>query len=271
LTNQTNKELIKMGYEGSDTVSAQLLKKYEETVIEYKELNGQLEAADGNRDAAIEAWEETSEDPQAVKLRTQIENAVRRLREMAEKNVQEVVLSDEERAKLETLLESKKDEIKKGKKTVKEVSDMLGADHEGVMKALEEIGDPTGSGRGRKPGDSGSSLPRVSVIATLTGGNFPEGKTYDSFSPMAKDLNVDVKDLQVAFAEAAGVAHEEIKTVRKPVTFEFQAHENGSTYTISTKPKPRKTRSDVAVPPVLNGESKTDGPTTAPDFEKVNA
>lgn len=254
-------------YQGSDTVSAQLLEKYEQAVNEYKTLSGQLEAADGNRDAAIEAWEDTSEDPQAVKLRTQIENAKNKLRELAEKNVEEVVLSVEDRTKLEAELESKKDEIRKGKKTIREVSDMLGNDVKNVLKALEEIGDPTAGARGRKPGDAGSSLPRVSVIATLTGGNFPDGKVYDSFSPMAKDLSVDVADLQKEFAKAAGVAHEEIKTVKKPVTFEFQAHENGSTYIIETKPKPRKPRSDAAVPTVLNG----DGPTVKPDFESVNA
>lgn len=266
-----------MGFENAGTVPAQLLEKYDELVTEYKSISGQLEAADGNRDAALKAWIETSEDAQAVKLRTQIENARKRLEELAEKNVQEVVLSEEEKNKLTTLLESKKEEIKKGKRTVKEVSEMLGNEEEfkAALGYLETIGDPTSSGRGRKPGDTGSSLPRVSVIATLTGGNFEEPQVFDSFSPMAKLLNVDVKDIQLAFAQAAGVSHEDIKTVKKPVTFDFQPNGNGSTYSISTKPKPRKPRSDAAVPAVLtsseNGEAKTDGPTEKPNFESVNA
>jgi len=260
-----------MGYENTGSVASQLLEKYEEVVNEYKELNGKLEAADGNRDAALKAWVETSDDAQAVKLRTTIENATKRLNELAEKSVEEVKLSDEEKAKLVTLLESKKEEIKKGKRTVKEVSGMLGDEdeHTAAMAALEAIGDPSGSNRGRKPGDVGSSLPRVSVIATLTGGNFENPQVFDSFSPMSKMLNVDVKDIQLAFAEAAGVSHEEIKNVKKPVDFTFQAHENGPTYSISTKPKPRKPRNS-AVPAVLPA---TDNgvPTTAPDFESVGS
>lgn len=227
------------GYEGPDPIGAQLLDKLNGTVLEYTALNAQLSAADGDRAASVESYMETADDAQAVKLRTTIENATAKLRELAEKNVVDVSWSDEDKEKVKTQLNSLKDSIRSGHAAIIGVVDTLGTDPEGVKAALASIGDPTRSGRGRKPGQAGSSLPRASVIVTVNGGNL-ENAVYDSFSKVATVFNCEVKDVQAAFAAAAGVDPMNIKTVNEPVEFTFQPNENGSVYLLNTTPKERK-------------------------------
>ncbi len=247
-------------YKGADPAAPIPLAILANNVTEYKTLAAELEAADGDKEKAVQVYFETSEDADAVKLRKAIEVATQKLRELAEKNAVVKTLSDEEKEATKKRLEELKVSIKAGQRAILDTAKMIDVDYEGVQKAVEEIGDPSRSNRGRKPGDSGSSTPRAYVIATVKGGNLSaDGVTYDTFSKVATLLKCEVADLQTEFAKAAGVDPKDVAKVDQPVEFKFQPNENGAVYTISTKPKPRqkpgrKPKSETAQ--ASNGENK---------------
>jgi hypothetical protein len=229
-----------LGYDGPDIVSKAMLDKLAGLTVEYSQLQTKLAAADGNKEAVVIDWMETSDNPQAEKLRASIANATAKLRELAEKNAQFEELSEDDKDKLQVQLDEMKQPIKTGFEVVKNLIETLSDDPEGVQTALDTLDNPVKSNRGRKPGSAGSSLPRISANVVVTGGNL-ENEIYDSFSKVALALNAEVKDLQLAFAEAAGVKHEDIKSVNESVTFQFTPnHPNASTYTLVTTPKDRK-------------------------------
>jgi hypothetical protein len=237
-------------YTGPDVASKQLLEALENYIKDYKEIDLQLTSADGDKDSAVQAFIESSDDPTVVKLRDQLVKLETKLQEYAEANAVVITLSDDERAKLVESRETLKTTIRKGRSVVEDVAKTMNMDFDNVVLALNELGDPTKSGRGRKPGSGGgSSLPRISATLTIKevsedGDQALVGKVYDSFSQLAMKFNCDVKDLQLAFAEAAGVSHAEIKSVDHSVDFAFQPNENGAVYVFSTTPKERKSRSD---------------------------
>lgn len=228
-------------YNGPDDLSKPMLTAYAGYVQEFKALQAELAAADGDEEKARQNWIENSDDPQAVKLRDQIDKLRAKLEELAEKNVTSVKLSDEEKEKKTTELNERREKVRAAVKTLRTIIDSgMSVDPEGVKTAIEKIGDPTRSGRGRAPGSEGSNLPRASVTGTVTGGNYENGEEFISFSDLAKKLNAEVKDLQIAFANAAGVEHQEISKVDKSVTFTFKPHPDGSEFTVVTQPKARK-------------------------------
>ena len=249
--------------EAHGDILAKLLVVYQDKGNIYRQFETKLAAADGDKEAAIKNWMDTAEDTQAAKLRTQIENATNKLRELAEKSVTTEELSETDREKIRTEMDALRVELKAGEKSIQELPQMLGLDSEGLVAELAKIGNPAKSPRGRKAGEAGSKLPRTSVNITVNGGNLKDQK-YPSFSPLAQILHVDVKDLQLAFAKAAGVNHEDIKSVKDPVEFTFQPNDNGAVYTIHTEPKERKPRESKT-----ETEASADGPVSAPDFESV--
>jgi hypothetical protein len=259
-------------YNGPDVASKQLLNALENYIKEFKEIDLQLTSADGDRETAVQAFIDSSDDETVVKLRAQLEKLEAKLQEYAEQNAVVITLSDDERVKLQEQRESLKQTIRKGRSVVEDVAKTMNTDFPNVVLALNELGDPTKSGRGRKPGSGGgSSLPRISATLTIKevseeGDQALVDKVYDSFSQVALKFNCDVKDLQLAFAEAAGVTHENIKSVDHPVEFAFQPNANGAVYVFRTTPKERKTRSDSKT------DSKTATETEAPETvaEAVN-
>jgi hypothetical protein len=247
-------------YNGPDIVSKTMLDKLNETVNNYNNLSAKVAAADGDKDTALKAWMESADNAQAQRYRDQIAAATTKLRNLAEQNVETVELSEDDRTNLEKELDELKGKIKSGFSVMDNLIQNMSEDPDGVKAALETIGNPTKSNRGRKPGSSGSSLPRVSAVITVNGGEL-ENAVYDSFSKVANIFNCEVKDLQLAFAAAAGVKHEDIKTVDKPVEFQFQPNENGSVYTLKTQPKDRKKpgpRSSASEPEKTEEESDTE-------------
>lgn len=226
-------------YTGSNTTVVQLFDILEQDSGTYQELQAKLAAADGNVEKARESWLESTDNAEVLKLRKAIEVATEKLQALAEKNVSVSELSDEDREKLKTSVSEMRTRVRNGRSLILDLAKQLNNDVEGVEKALEEFGDVTkgrGTGSGAK---TGSSLPRVSVDIRVTGGTFTEDKPglYKSFSFLAKDLHTDVESLQKAFAEAAGVEHQEISGVKRPVDFKFQATENGSVFHVFTTPK----------------------------------
>jgi len=257
-------------YEGHTAVT-DLFNLMETHISQYKEIDGKLAAADGDRESAVKAWMETADDAAAAKLRTAIENATEKLRALAEKNVEELTLSDEEKATLETTRDAHREKIRNGRTTVLKVAKLLDADMKDVEKALEELGDPTRGASRPGAGKTGSSLPRVSVTSRVYGGNLKEeGEVFETFSALSKAINMEPKDIQLAFAEAANVKHEDISTVDRDISFTVKPHPDGAEYMIETTPKSRKPRNSSKV------EAKSeetpvqeDGPSDAPNFENV--
>lgn len=245
------------GYSGPDVVSMAMLTKLHETVNLYSQLETKLAAADGDRSAALKSWIDSTDNAAAVKLRQQIESANAKLNELAEKNVESVTLTEEDKAKANTELDALKPKIKAAFNVIENLIENMSDDPEGVRNALNAISNPVKSTRGRKAGSSGSKLPRVSATVTVNGGAL-ENQVYDSFSKVASVFKCDVEDIQKAFAEAAGVSHEDIKTVTDSVTFEFQPNSNGSVYTMTTTPKTRAPRGSKNAESNGNPENPTE-------------
>lgn len=232
-----------VGYEGPDPVSKVMLDQLAGLCTNYTNIQTKLAAADGDKEAALTSWMDTAENTQADRLRKQIETARAKLRALAEENVTFEEWSEEDKTRATTEMDDLKTKIKAGFEVARNLVDTLSTDPEGVKAALETIENPVKTNRGRKPGGSGSALPRASVNIEITGGTFSEEGTpneFDSFSRAALALGCDVKDLQVAFANAAGVKHEDIKSVSKPVEFTFKLTENGTDYLLKTSPKIRQ-------------------------------
>lgn len=244
------------GYKGPDLLSAQLLDKLNEFVEGYNSQHQRLIAADGDKDKAIQLFMESSDHKDAIRLRKAIETAQQKLQELAESSVVVEEISEDEKTKIKTYLDETKLKISSARKAIENVASNMSEDPDGVRAALVSIGNPTGLGtRGRPPGSPGSSLPRVRASVTINGGDF-DNKVFEQFSKAAVALNCEVKDLQLAFAEAAGVEHKNLKTVRESVTFKFQPNDNGEVYTITThptvgnKPGPKPKQSAPGTEPV---------------------
>lgn len=228
-----------MAYTGPNTVIANLSTEIEAAAVAYGEIAGRLAAADGDRAAALKAFIETSVDAEVVKMREAIAKLNERLHAKAEESVKSETLSDEDKAKLTVEASTLKEQVQKGQKAVTAVLAGFDTDREGVEKWLAEFKerDSTRKSRTLGAGQTGSTLPRVNVRVTVSGGAFTTPETFETFAAVAQKLKTEVKDLQVAFANAAGVKHEDIKTVDKPVTFTFKPQENGAEYTLATTPK----------------------------------
>lgn len=264
MTTETDAPVRDSVYQGPDETSAGILTTLETHVKAYNSLKSELAAADGDRDAALENYMENSEDRQAVSLRERIEKATAQLRELAEKNVQEVELSEEDRAKITTEMNAHSEKINASWSTAKKVAELLEIDKDGVLEALEKIGNPTKGSRGRPAGSAGSSVPRASVNIRVTGGQFTD-QQFQTFSAMSQALGCTVEAISREYAVAAGVEYEEISKVDRYVEFMFQAKEDGPKYTVKTTPKSRKPRSKAAATVTTN-----EGPTEAPDFSDAS-
>lgn len=256
----TSTEVAREGvYQGPDETSAGILKTLEEHARAYTSLKSKLAAADGDREAALQDYVENSDDKQAVQIRERIKKATEQLRELADKNVHEVELSEDERNKIKVELEAHEEKINGSISAAKKVAGLLEIDNEGVLAAIETIGNPTKGTRGRPKGSAGSSVPRASVNIKVNGGQFTN-QDFQTFSAMAMALKCDVKPIVEEFANAAGVEYMEVASVDTPQSFKFQAKEDGPKYDVTTTPKQRKSRNTG------NVVATSEGPSEAPDF-----
>lgn len=223
-------------YNGPDVTARGLFEKLLNDIEVYKKVDAELTASKGDKDALIKSWIANPTSKEGKQLRKTIDDAMAKLRELANTSVKVETLSPEDIKKKE----SEKDELIKSirgaRKLAESVAKTVKIDEAGVMNALEKIGDPTKTGRGRQPGSGGSKLPRVRAIVIINGGNLKDERC-DTFTKAASTLNMPVEELQKAFANAAGVAHADISSVKKSVTFKIKPHEKGSEYTITTHPK----------------------------------
>jgi hypothetical protein len=226
-------------YAGPNTIASAMLFQVEEANRNYANVAAKLAAADGDRETAVKTWVETTDLAQAVKLREQISKLNEQLNNLADKHVKEIELTDEDKAKLNEELKTLRTGIKDSRMAVEMVIKTISTDSEGVLKALEDIGDQSRSGKGRPVGTPGAKGPRVSATVTITGGNFTEPQVYDGLSKAATGINGDTKALQEAYAAAAKVEWLEIAKVDKVLDFEFQPGEGRPVYKVHTEPKER--------------------------------
>lgn len=229
-------------YSGPSTIAGAMLYKVEEAIQSYSELAGRLAAAEGDRESALKAWVENSTDKQALTLRNKIAELNSQLNALAEKHVKSETLSDDDKAKLNEELKVRKQAVKDTRNAVIMVNTTMKVDSDNVLKALDTLGDPTRSAKGKPAGSAGATGPRVSADVTLTGGTIEGSKVFAGLSKAAIFLNADTKDLQQAYADAAKVDFESISKYEGELTFTFQPNANGAVYTVHTKTKPRAMR-----------------------------
>jgi hypothetical protein len=225
-------------YKGEDEFERMLITQTEKIIGQFSEVSTKLAAADGDRDKAMKTFIESSDHPEAVAIRLTIQEANARLKQLAEENVVSLTLSEEEKAKLKTLSSTLKEQAKAALETLEGTAKLMSVDSVPFTEAVAALKSrmPVAT-RGRKPGDSGSSLPRPRVNLYVTGGNLKPEQHFESFSKLALTLNCDTADIQKSYAAKAGVDPMDVKSIKDPVTFEFQPNENGAKYVILATPK----------------------------------
>lgn len=222
-------------YTGSNATVGPFFDLLETFSEQYKSVQAELIASDGDADKARAAWLESTDDAQVAKLRAAIASANEKLQELAEKNVVTTQLSEEEKKAKADQLKSLREKVRKGRELVLEMAEMQHDDSEGVRAALENYPDVTKSRKGISTGGAktGSSLPRASVDLWVQGGKIDQ--KFMTFSAAAKALDTEVADLQLAFANAAGVEHKDISSVKTEQRFTYTVGD--VEYKIHTTPK----------------------------------
>lgn len=262
-------------YEGPDSFSAKFLLKLQSFITEFNGTNSRLIAADGDRDAAIKNFVETSDDEKMVALRAQLEEIKTAIRAHAEESVKTETLTDEVKASMREELKVLREKVAKGAEVARNAFEMNEVDFEAgsiaVDKLLESMPKQK---RGKAKGSTGSTSPRAYCNLTVFGGNLgTDGVHFDNFSRFATKFNCEAEDVQRAFAKAGGVEWEDIKTIDRPLEFTFTPNGSDVEYTIKTtptarpgrKPKDKTESTDSAVKAEDNSAEKTGN--SAPESE----
>lgn len=199
---------------------------------EYQSLAAQVAAADGDRDAAVQAWMDTTADAEATAIRDAIARATEKLRTLAEAAVGDTTISEEEKARLKTQLTEVEKKAKASSRSLRGLADPFGLD---VTPMLAKLGDPF---LPKTPTGTGSSAPRPSVyVECMRNGNPKQTMTFENLSGAAKHMDIPLEELGKLYAEAAGVPYEDIAKVKEPKEFEWTHGTNGNHWTIKTTPK----------------------------------
>lgn len=209
--------------------------KCEQNIRAHNLLASRVEAAEGNREAALIAWMEGSTDPDAVAIREAIERAKAKLKTLADANVPESEVSPEEKIKLKAELEVSTKTLKAASRALRNLGEQFGLD---VTEKLQAMGDPF---LPKATTGTGSSLPRPSVwVETVKDGNEKSRQRFDNLSGAANHMDIPLEELGKLYAKVAGVNYEEISKVREQQEFEWKntALKDAPLWTIKTTPKP---------------------------------
>lgn len=223
-------------YTGNNPMFGDIFKTIIGHVERYNSLKTQVAAAGDDKDAAITEFLRTSTNPEIVKLREAVAKATEKMNTIAEKELSSNALSGEALEKAKIDMNAARDEARTGIDAVEGVLKFV--NEESAATLLEQLKELVKSARGRAVGskNTGENLPKVAVNVTINGGNLKNAQ-YPTLSAAAKALNMEVKDLQLEMARAAGVEHANLREVKTPQKFEVTPHENGATYTVITTPK----------------------------------
>lgn len=231
-----------------------LMDAVRKNIQDYQALNSQVAAAEGDRETAIKSWMEGSSDPEATAIREAIERANAKLRTLAEANVQDSTLTDEEKFKLKAELENRTKKLKASSRALRGLAEPFDLD---VTPILREMGDPF---LPKEATGTGSGLPRPSVYVQCIR-NHDEAKqsmTFENLSGAAKHMDIPVEDLGKLYAKAAGVAYEEVAQVKTPQEFEWknESLKNAPHWTIKTTPKESARRGRQPVSTSTQGQGE---------------
>ncbi len=246
-------------YEGPDAFSAKFLLRLQSFIQSHNDINSRLIAADGDREAAIKNYIETSDDEKISALRVQLKELQDAIQAIANAEVKSESFSDEEKAKMREELKTLREKVAKGAEVARDAFEINDVDVEGgqtaVAKMLEMM--PKAK-RGKAKGEKGSDLPRAYCKLHVTGGNLSDdGIDFDNFSRMGTKMDIDVAELQKAFAAAGGVAWEDIKTIDRPLEFKFTPAGTETEYTVKTTPTARPGRKAAVKTNDVPVENKT--------------
>lgn len=237
---------------------APLFTAIEQNIATYNSVAAQLAAAEGDRDAAVQSWMDSSNDPDATALRNAIKEATERLKTMAESAVGDTTVSDEEKTRIKAAKEEAEKKLRASSKAVRGLADPFGLD---ITPILRKLGDPFTP---KANTGTGSSLPRPSVYVKCMRNHEPkQTMTFDTLSAAAKHMDYDLEQLGRQYAKEGGKPYEEVSKVDKVVEFEWQntAVANAPHWTITVTPK-ENTRGRTAV-------ASSPATTTEQDVENV--
>jgi hypothetical protein len=205
----------------------------EKNFKDYHNLKSQVDAAEGDREAALKAWMDNSTDPEATAIRNAVQNALDKLRTLAESAVGDQQISEEEKARLKTELAAVEKRAKASSRSLRGLAEPFDLD---VTPMLAKLGDPF---LPKAPTGTGSGLPRPSVIVECRRNRDPkQTMTFENLSQAAKHMDITVEDLGKLYAQTAGVAYEEIAKVDTPQEFTYQSTREGAPHwDIRTTPK----------------------------------
>jgi hypothetical protein len=205
----------------------------EQNIKNYTLLDSQVKAAEGDRNAAVKAWMDSSTDEEAVAIREAVARATEKLRTLAEAAVGDTQVSDQEKARLKTQRDEVEKALKAGSRALRNLAEPFGID---VTERLKALGDPF---LPKQSTGTGSSAPRPSVYVRVTKNNDPlKTQTFENLSSAAKFMELDVQDLGKLYAEA-GVPYEEISKVKEQKEFTWQNSnlKDAPHWSIQTTPK----------------------------------
>lgn len=195
---------------------APLFTAIEANVATYQSVSAQLSAAEGDRDAAVQSWMDSTSDADAVALREAIQQAQTRLKTMAEAAVGDTQTTPEEKARIKTAKEEAEKKLRASSKAVRGLAEPFNLDVTPILRKLNDPFVPKAST------GTGSSLPRPSVYVKCMRNHEPkQTMAFENLSGAAKHMDYDLEALGRQYASVAGKPYEEVSKVDTVQEFEW--------------------------------------------------
>jgi hypothetical protein len=226
----------------------QFVAVYEKNVAEFKSLEAQLAAAEGDKDSAVTAFMESSDDDQAVRIRERLaelaaqqESLRAKFREYADSHVHVQELDADSKAKLASQLTDARKEVKNSLKAFEILTSTLAQPEldAAMVEYLKDHPDPTAK---RAP-NTGASLPKYPCTIDITVSTKPETVIRkENISTAAPFVGLNVRQLGEEIAKAGGVEYANLSTLHETVELDIPGGQPEVTYHLVVTPKPRKPR-----------------------------
>jgi hypothetical protein len=162
-------------YEGPDMFSGKFLLRLHGFITEFNNTNQRLIAADGDRNAAVKNFIETSDDEVMTALRAELKSLQEKIQAHADASVKTETFTDEQKAAMKEELKTLREKVAKGSEVARDAFEMnevdVEAGHAAVAKMLELM---PAVKRGKAKGTTGSSLPRAYCKLNVSGGALGE-------------------------------------------------------------------------------------------------
>lgn len=207
------------------------------------QLKAELAAADGDADAAIKAFADTSDDEKAAAFRERITQLTQTLKELKDAQNAYAAENAPATAKLsEDEVEAKTKELfaaQKGARDIKGSMEILvqhlGEEEQAKIKEFfTEHPVPIAP----RTKTSTGITPRYPCTVTLSNNASDSKTTYDTIGAAAKVLGIkDTVELQKLVAKAGNVDHALLRTLDRPVDFTVPGQQEGLVWSVHVEPK----------------------------------